>query len=54
MAGKFIKVKCECKNEQIIFSKSASIVKCVVCGNELAKPTGGEAIVKAKVIQVME
>ena len=31
--SKFLKVLCtKCKNEQIIFNKSASKVKCLVCG----------------------
>lgn len=52
---KFLKVVCDkCKNEQIIFNKAASSVKCLVCGNELAEPRGGKAKIKAKVIQVFE
>ena len=52
---KFLKVLCtKCKNEQIIFNKSASRVKCLVCGAELAEPRGGKTKVKTKVIQVME
>ena len=51
MTSKFVKVKCEkCKNEQVIFEKSSSIVKCLVCGEVLAEPTGGRARIKAKVI----
>jgi len=51
MPGKFIKVKCEkCKNEQVIFEKPASQVKCLVCGELLAEPTGGKAKVVAKVL----
>lgn len=47
--SKFVKVKCEsCKNEQIIFRKAASTVKCLVCGEILAEPTGGLAEIKAK------
>lgn len=49
MASKFIKVKCEkCKNEQVIFSKPATIVKCLVCGDVLAEPTGSKANLKVK------
>lgn len=51
MPGKFVKVKCEkCKNEQIIFDKSASRVKCLVCGELLAESTGGKARIKGKVL----
>ncbi len=52
--SKFLKVVCpKCKNEQIIFNKSSTLVKCLVCGTELAVPTGGKAKIKAKVIQVL-
>ncbi|NIO43980.1 MAG: 30S ribosomal protein S27e [Candidatus Aenigmarchaeota archaeon] len=52
--SKFLKVSCpKCKNEQIIFNKASSNVKCLVCGFELAEPTGGKAKIKAKVIQVL-
>lgn len=48
---KFVKVKCEkCKNEQVIFEKASTKVKCLVCGEVLAEPTGGKTRVKAKVI----
>ncbi len=54
-ASKFIKVRCpKCKNEQIIFGKSASEVKCLVCEKILAEPTGGKTRVKARVLEVLE
>jgi len=44
MVSKFLRVKCsKCKNEQVMFEKSASTVKCLVCGEVLARPTGGKA-----------
>ena len=49
MASDFIKVKCEkCKNEQVIFERSSCVVKCLVCGEVLAEPTGGKARINAK------
>lgn len=51
----FLKVKCkDCNNEQIVFSKSASHVSCVVCGSTLAEPTGGQAIIKGDIIEEYE
>jgi small subunit ribosomal protein S27e len=44
MAGKFIRVKCECGNEQNMFSAASSQVDCKVCGKALASPSGGKAI----------
>ncbi len=53
--SKFIKLRCsKCKNEQIVFGKSASIVKCLVCEKVLAEPTGGKTKVKARVLEVLE
>jgi small subunit ribosomal protein S27e len=51
----FIKVKCEkCKNEQTIFDRPSSTVKCLVCGEVLAESTGGKARIKAKVITALK
>lgn len=53
--SKFIKIRCpKCKNEQIIFGKSSSIIKCLVCDKILAKPTGGKVKVKAQILEVLE
>jgi small subunit ribosomal protein S27e len=53
--AQFLKVKCEkCHNEQTIFSKASVIVKCVVCGEVLAEPTGGLAKLKFKPVEVFE
>lgn len=51
--SKFLYVKCmKCKNEQTIFSRPATLVKCLVCGEPLAIPTGGEADLKTKIVEV--
>jgi len=53
--SKFIKIRCpKCKNEQIIYGKASSIVKCLVCEKILAEPTGGKAKVKARILEVLE
>ncbi|MFP4112583.1 MAG: 30S ribosomal protein S27e [Candidatus Woesearchaeota archaeon] len=53
--SKFVEVRCsKCKNEQIIFGKSASVVKCLVCGKELADPTGGKSRMRARILEVLE
>ncbi|MHA1872587.1 MAG: 30S ribosomal protein S27e [Candidatus Heimdallarchaeaceae archaeon] len=53
--SKFIKVKCKkCKNEQIIFGKTSTVVKCLVCNSILANPTGGKAKIRARVLEVLE
>ncbi len=53
--SKFIKVRCpKCKNEQIIFGKCDSIVKCLVCDKVLSEPTGGKGKIKARILEVLE
>lgn len=52
--SKFALVICKkCKNEQVIFNKASTVVKCLKCGEVLAEPTGGEAIIKGKILQVL-
>ena len=54
-SSRFIKVRCSsCKNEQNIFGKPSSIVKCLVCNKVLAEPTGGKAKIKARILEVLE
>ena len=53
--SKFIKLRCnKCKNEQIVFGKAASQVKCLVCGEDLLESTGGKSKIKARVSEVLE
>ncbi|MBT4174429.1 30S ribosomal protein S27e [archaeon] len=51
--SKFIKVRCKCKNEQIIFEKCSTKVDCLVCGKPLAVPQGGKAKIEARVLEVL-
>lgn len=52
--SKFIKVRCKkCKNEQIIFEKPSTEVKCLVCGETLALPTGGKARLQTNVLEII-
>jgi small subunit ribosomal protein S27e len=53
--SKFIKVRCpKCKNEQIIYGKSSTQIKCLVCDKVLADPTGGKSRIKARILEVLE
>ena len=47
----FLKVKCECGNEQVIFGKLASVVKCSKCDAVLGQPTGGKAAIIAEIVE---
>ena len=51
--GKFIKVRCECKNEQIVFDRAATKVDCLVCGETLAESRGGKAKITARTLEVL-
>jgi len=51
--SRFIKVKCsQCSNEQIVFERPASNVKCRVCGRAIVKSTGGKGKVLGEIIEV--
>ena len=53
--SRFVKVRCpKCKNEQVIFGKSATKVKCLVCGKILGEPTGGKTKIRAQILEVLE
>ncbi|NPA24083.1 MAG: 30S ribosomal protein S27e [Crenarchaeota archaeon] len=53
--SRFLKVRCpNCGNEQIIFSHVSIVVRCLVCGNTLATPTGGKAQILATVVKEYE
>lgn len=52
--SQFMKVKCECGNEQTVFTHSATTVKCLKCGAVLAEAKGGKADIKAKVVKELK
>lgn len=53
--SKFIKVRCSrCKNEQIIFGKPSTKIKCLVCSTNLSEADGGKGKIKARVLEVLE
>ncbi len=53
--SKFLNVKCsKCNNEQIIFNKPSSDIKCLVCGELICKSTGGLGKIKTKILERVE
>ena len=51
MTSGFLRVKCnKCKNEQVVFERPASAVKCLVCGEVLIEATSGKGNFKTKVV----
>ena len=54
MTGRFIKTKCQdCGNEQVLFNKVTTIIRCSVCGATMATPKGGKAELKGSVVEVL-
>lgn len=52
--GEFVTVKCgDCGNEQIVFSKPAEDVACVVCDEVLVESRGGEGRFQARVLDAV-
>ncbi|MFB6075709.1 MAG: 30S ribosomal protein S27e [Candidatus Aenigmatarchaeota archaeon] len=52
--SRFLLVKCgKCDNEQVIFNKPSTEVKCLVCNETICKPTGGLGNVKTKITDVL-
>lgn len=52
--SKFLRLKCKkCNNQQVVFNKASTHVKCLVCGNALAEPRGGKSVIKTQVVEVL-
>jgi len=51
--SKYLKVKCECGNEQNVFGNAARAITCLMCDKLLAEPTGGRAKIHGKIIKVL-
>ncbi len=52
--SRFLEVECpKCGQKQVVFNKAAMVVKCLNCGEILARPTGGKAKVAGKVVKVL-
>lgn len=53
--SKFIKLRCpKCKNEQIVFGKPSTSIKCLICEKILVDPSGGKGKIKARILEVLE
>jgi len=52
--SKFLRVKCECQNEQVIFGNASTEIKCIVCDKVIAEPTGGRTKILTQILEVLE
>ncbi len=52
--GRFLKIICSrCKNDQVVFGKASTRVKCVKCNKLLDKNGCGKAQVKTLITEVL-
>ena len=52
--SKFVRIKCgKCKNEQVIFEKATTPVKCLSCGATIGTPAGGKIQIDGRVVEVL-
>lgn len=52
--SRFLRVRCECGNEQTVFGNATTKVYCSSCGAQLTEPTGSRAkVIHGKVIKVL-
>lgn len=54
MASKYLKVKCKCGNEQVIFSHATQKIDCSQCKETIAEPKGGRANILAKIVEELD
>ncbi len=52
--SKFLRVKCDCQNEQVIFGNASTEIRCVVCDKVIAEPTGGRTKILTQIVEVLE
>ena len=51
MASEYLKVKCKCGSEQVVFSHLTSVLNCSGCNEPLAHPSGGKAVIHGEVVE---
>lgn len=51
--SRFLKVACECGENQVVFGDSKMEVKCRNCKRTLVHPRGGRAKINARVVEVL-
>jgi len=52
--SRFVRVRCpKCGNEQVVFDHAAFPVRCLVCGEQLAIPTGGKAKILGEIVKIL-
>lgn len=50
--SKFIRVKCpDCEHEQVIFDHPSTVVKCLICGRTIAKPSSGRGEILVEIVK---
>ncbi|OYT27697.1 MAG: 30S ribosomal protein S27e [Candidatus Altiarchaeales archaeon ex4484_96] len=53
--SRFLRIKCtDCGNEQVIFERASTVIRCLVCDKILAEPKGCIADIKAEKLDVVD
>jgi small subunit ribosomal protein S27e len=53
--SKFLEVECmKCGEKNVVFNKASSKVACRKCGESIAEPMGGFAMIAGKVLKELE
>jgi ribosomal protein S27E len=51
MAGTFLKVKCKCGTETMVYANTTTPVDCSSCKEKIAVPTGGRAVILGTIVK---
>ncbi|MBI5229025.1 30S ribosomal protein S27e [Candidatus Micrarchaeota archaeon] len=51
--SKFLRVECKCGEDQVVFGDSKSKVNCRKCGTPIVEPSGGRALIKCRILEVL-
>ncbi|MCX6767826.1 MAG: 30S ribosomal protein S27e [Candidatus Micrarchaeota archaeon] len=51
--SKFLRVKCDCGEESVVFGDSKTSVNCAKCGTQIIKSSGGRALVNCRILEVL-
>ena len=51
--SKFLRVQCDCGNEQVLFGDAKTAIICLSCKRPLVTTSGGRGKINAKILEVL-
>ena len=51
--SKFLRVRCDCGEDMVVYGDSKTEIYCEKCGNLVAEPKGGRAVINCRIIEVL-